>query len=494
MELFQLVGSVLVDNSKANESLSKTDKQASDLGKTLAAGAATAGKFALGLGTAAAGVGIAATKMATDAAKAMDTIDKGSIRMGVSAEYYQELAYAAGQSGVEMSTMERAAKALEGTDLNLDDAMEQIMSITDAEERAAAAADLFGETTAYKMAPLLEAGGEGFDQLRERANELGLVIDGETVKAGVKLGDTMSDVQQAFGMIVTQIGAELLPVIQNLLDWVLEHMPEIQSAIQTVTDVIGTILEHVGEVIGWLAGKFDEHFPQIEAAVGTSFQAIGNFWTDELQPIFEEIGTFIMETLWPAFQTVFEQYIGPAVKTAFEVAGQVWDTILKPTLTGIIDFLDGVFKGDWEKAFNALSGIVESVFNGMVELVKKPLNTIIGYINSFFASIGEIDVPDWVPFIGGETFSLPQIPLLAKGGNVLGAGSAIVGEAGAELVELPAGARVTPLGSGGSGDLEQKLDRMLALMERYMPQQGGDIYMDSHLVGQVINETLGAAL
>lgn len=494
MELFQLVGSVLVDNTKANESLSKTDQKAGNLGKTLAAGAATAGKWALGLGTAAAGVGVAATKMATDAAKAMDVVDKGSIRMGVSAEYYQELAYAAGQSGVEMSTMEKAAKKLEGTDLSLDQAMEQIMSLTTEEERAAKAADLFGTTVAYQMAPLLEAGGEGFDDLRKRANDLGLVIDGDTVKAGVKLGDTLSDVQQAFGMIGTELGAQFMPLLQQFLDWILEHMPEIQATISTVMDVIGTVFTTVGDVIGWLAGKFEEHMPAIEGTVDTAFTAIGGFWTDELQPIFEEIGTFIMETLWPAFQTVFEQYIGPAVKTAFEVAGQVWETILKPTLTGIIDFLDGVFKGDWEKAFNALSGIVESVFNGMVELVKKPLNTIIGYINSFFASIGEIDVPSWVPFIGGEKFSLPQIPLLAKGGNVLGAGSAVVGEAGAELVELPAGARVTPLGGSGSGDLEQKLDKILALMERYMPEQGGDIYMDGRLVGQVINETLGAAL
>lgn len=493
MELFQLVGSVLVDNTKANESLAKTDKQAESLGKTLASGAATAGKFALGFGAAAVGVGAAATKMATDAAAAMDTIDKGSIRMGVSAEYYQELAYAAGQSGVEMSTMERAAKKLEGTDLNLDQAMEQIMSLSTEEERAAKAADLFGNTVAYQMAPLLEAGGEGFDDLRKRANELGLVIDGDTVKAGVTLGDTLSDVQQAFGMIGTQIGAELLPVIQSLLDWVLEHMPEIQAAIQTATDVIGTILEHAGEVIGWLAGKFDEHFPQMEATVDTAFGAIGNFWTEELQPIFEEIGTFLMETLWPAFQQVFEQFIIPAVTAAFDTVKTLWEVTLKPVLTGIIEFLDGVFKGDWEKAFQALQDIVKAIFDGMVELVKTPINTIIGYINSFFESIGSIDVPDWVPFIGGETFSLPQIPYLAKGGTITAAGAAVVGEEGAELVELPAGATVTPL-SGSGSELMRKVDRLIALLERYLPERGGNIYMDGRKVGEVLSEELGAML
>lgn len=42
-------------------------------------------------------------------------------------------------------------------------------------------------------------------------------------------------------------------------------------------------------------------------------------------------------------------------------------------------------------------------------------------------------------------FHINEIPLLAKGGNVVSSGAAIVGEAGAELVELPQGARVTPL-------------------------------------------------
>lgn len=42
-------------------------------------------------------------------------------------------------------------------------------------------------------------------------------------------------------------------------------------------------------------------------------------------------------------------------------------------------------------------------------------------------------------------FHINEIPLLAKGGNVVSSGAVIVGEAGAELVELPQGARVTPL-------------------------------------------------
>jgi hypothetical protein len=49
--------------------------------------------------------------------------------------------------------------------------------------------------------------------------------------------------------------------------------------------------------------------------------------------------------------------------------------------------------------------------------------------------------------------NIPRIPMLAKGGDITGRGAAIVGEAGAELLNLPRGARVTPLSGGGGSDL-----------------------------------------
>ena len=76
------------------------------------------------------------------------------------------------------------------------------------------------------------------------------------------------------------------------------------------------------------------------------------------------------------------------------------------------------------------------------------MNTVIRALNNL-----HVDVPNWVPGIGGKSFGFalsevtaPQIPMLAKGGTLL-RGSAIVGEAGPELLSLTGrGARVTPLG------------------------------------------------
>ena len=110
----------------------------------------------------------------------------------------------------------------------------------------------------------------------------------------------------------------------------------------------------------------------------------------------------------------------------------------------MIDFIRGVFTGDWERAWKGVQEIFSGLFGGLVAIAKSPLNSIISLIN------GVIDGINWVirransisftnPFTGkhiGFNFSeIGSIPYLAKGG-VLTQGSAVVGEAGPELLTM----------------------------------------------------------
>jgi len=441
MDIFKLVGSVFVDTDEANKSLSKTDEKAQGLGATMANAGKAVGKAALAIGAAAVGAGTAMVGMANNAAQAADEVDKGSIRMGVSTDYFQQLRYAAGQCGVEMSTMEAAAKKLEGSDLNMEDAMAQIMSLTTEEERSAAAAELFGDKLAYQLSPILAGSGEDFQGLMDRANELGIVMSEDSVAAGVTLGDTMSDVQQSFQAVVAEVGVQVMPIIQQLLDWVLEHMPEIQDFISKAMTVAQEVFQKVGEIIAWLAEKFDEYWPQIKQTVQTVVDAIKNIWETVLKPVVTQVWTFVKD---------------------------MWERSLKPIFTGVVQFFKGIFSGDIKGAFQGLVNVIKGIWNGLVEIIKRPVNVIIGVINGFIRGIAggintviralnglKIDVPKWVQDLTGvKSFGFnipevnaPQIPLLAKGGDVTGEGAAIVGENGPELLQLPKGARVTPLES-----------------------------------------------
>ena len=94
----------------------------------------------------------------------------------------------------------------------------------------------------------------------------------------------------------------------------------------------------------------------------------------------------------------------------------------------------GVFTGNWQKAWEGVKSIFSSIVNGFVAIIKLPINLIIDAINSFIAGLNEIEVPDWVPVVGGMGFNIPKIPKLAKGGVIDNPTIAMVGEAGKEAV------------------------------------------------------------
>lgn len=508
LEIFKLVGSIFVDNSAANESLAKTDEKASSVGATLLNGVGKAAKFGtaiVGATTAAAG---AVMGLANNAAGTADTIDKASIRMGISAESYQELAYAAGQCGVEMTTLEKGAKKLEGTGLNMDDAMSQIMAMTTAEERAAKAAELFGETVAYQMSPLIEQSTQDYDGLIQRAHDLGLVMSEESVKAGVVLGDTMADIKDSMSMIGTNLGSAVIPVIQQFADIIINNMPMIQQAIgqlgpvlasmaatflpviadlaqmllpllvdlinqllPVITSIASMILPIITELLEKLMPPLmqivEAILPVITTLLNTLMPIIDLLFqiltpildvllalivplvelaSAILQPIIELLGTLIEATLkplMPVIETV-AKLLTMTLGAAFKTLEPIIDNI-RQVFGGLIDFITGIFSGDWEKAWKGIVDIFDGIFSAVSNIFKAPINFIINGINSLFSSLDEIKIPDWVPVVGGSSFSLPQIPLLAKGGIIQEAGDVIVGDDGPEMLSLPVGAKVTPL-------------------------------------------------
>ena len=190
---------------------------------------------------------------------------------------------------------------------------------------------------------------------------------------------------------------------------------------------------------------------------------------------------------------VLAEVISAVLGVAIEALTPILDGF-KTYLGGLIDFISGVFTGDWEKAWGGIKDIFKGIFDSFEAIVKAPLNAVIKLINKAFSSIGSVKIPSWVPVIGGNEFSLPQIPLLANGGTITSSGSAIVGEAGAELIEMPTGARVTPLDN--NGDFGAKLDSIVEMMEKFMPLIGqGQLVLDTGtLVGAtapMMNTELG---
>lgn len=239
----------MVDSAEAEKSISKTGQEAEGMGSKLAGGIATAGKWAAAVTGAAVAVGGAMVAAAKDAAATMDAIDKGAQRMKISTDSYQELAHAANLSGVEMSTLEAAAKKLEGTDINFDEAIEQIYALEDANDRAAKAAELFGDSVAYKMTPMLNASAEDMSAMRQEAHDLGLVMGEEAVANGAAMGDMFANVEASIGALKTSLVSEFMPYVMEILQWVLDNMPMIQETVKTVMDAVWPLVKTVLDLI-----------------------------------------------------------------------------------------------------------------------------------------------------------------------------------------------------------------------------------------------------
>jgi hypothetical protein len=113
-------------------------------------------------------------------------------------------------------------------------------------------------------------------------------------------------------------------------------------------------------------------------------------------------------------------------------------TFIQSTYNRFIDFRDDV------------RDLASGIFSPIVNAMKGALNTIIGYWNRLDFRVS-FTVPDWVPVIGGNSWSspdlFPDIPYLAKGGIVTKPTLAMIGEAGPEAV--------IPLSKAGSmgGDI-----------------------------------------
>lgn len=181
---------------------------------------------------------------------------------------------------------------------------------------------------------------------------------------------------------------------------------------------------------------------------------------------------------------------------------EVWENI-KGVFDGVVTWIDNIFSVGWSNAWNGIKNTFKTIFDSLVNIAKKPLNLVITMVNAVISGVNKmikalnnlnIDVPDWVPGIGGESFgfnfdTISPIPMLAKGGIVDGPTLAMVGEAGKEAV--------MPLenNTGWISDLAGQIASILGTGNNSVStdQQGGDIVfmLDSSIIGRVaLNELI----
>ena len=238
-----------------------------------------------------------------------------------------------------------------------------------------------GTITSLKslLKPLSELGVMFQDALYYVYTEFLLPLSTWTInEAAPALVDTLNKGLEALSKITKPIldgSKELFEYIKPIFDWIGD------TAIGLIND-IGEVFSSVGDVFEEKSGLIREAFSKIGETVLV-------IWEERLKPQFDNIVGF--------FKGVFEE-LDKIVEDIIDI------------FVGVVDFIDAVFKGDWESAWN---GVVD-VFKGVVNLIIDAINALISGINKF-----KFDLPDWGilgDWAGKELgFNIPKIPRLAQG-------------------------------------------------------------------------------
>ena len=183
------------------------------------------------------------------------------------------------------------------------------------------------------------------------------------------------------------------------------------------TNCIAPVVKFLGECLKKIIDGLNEIWQVWKPTIEKIGEILIVIWNNCLKPVINWLGNEFIQ----AFRNV-GNYIKPILES------------LKIMFGGLIDFIVGVFTGNWQKAWQGVQNIFRGIFDGLTNIAKKPLNAIIDAINAMIRGLNKIKLPNWIPGFGGMGINIPTIPKLAKGGIVDAPTIAMVGEAGQEAV------------------------------------------------------------
>ncbi|BFH60751.1 hypothetical protein [Paenibacillus azoreducens] len=267
-------------------------------------------------------------------------------------------------------------------------------------------------------------------------------------------------------------------VIQDTLDiifkWWDEWGKKIMNGLKASLDGIKKLWENlwnsflkpfVTNMLDMLTWLWDKHLKGLVQEIGTFVGKLITAAQDIFNKFILPIVNWLVQKLGPTFSNIFS-LIGDVIGTALAVISDVAKGIIK-ALGGVIDFIAGVFTGDWKRAWEGIKTIFSGIADAIVGIFKGAVNLVIDAVNFLIRQLNKvkIDVPEWVSKIPGMPkagtsigFDVPTIPKLAKGGLAYGPTLAMVGDnrgAGADPeVISPLSKLQEMLGSNNQGIVE----------------------------------------
>ena len=255
--------------------------------------------------------------------------------------------------------------------------------------------------------------------------------------------------------VVVSVAKGIVPVLKSIIPVIAKMIPKaVNIAIQVVTiisklvkafiPIVKACIPPIKQVVIAIGGALAKTIKAVMPVI----QKLGDVFFSVLKIVLKSVSRHVtmignvIKLLTPVFTTAFST-VGDVISVFADYIGNMFDSYCR-IIGGVIDFVKDVFAGNWKKAWEDVKNIFKGVFDGLVNVVKLPLNLIISQINGAIKGLNKISLPDWVPKIGGKGINIPLIPKLAKGTDNWKGGIVQVHEKGGEIIDLPNGSRVYP--------------------------------------------------
>lgn len=248
----------------------------------------------------------------------------------------------------------------------------------------------------------------------------------------------LQKVLNALQPVFDSLTSRVLPLISRLLDAIL---PLVDGILSCVGDLLGPIIELIAPLLDLVTIILDPLLNLLRPILdilGSLFGAIGKI----LGPVIELLSPLLQlvnEILEPIFN-YFQMFTGPLadalggiISWIIDLNSELINYSLKFLVNAIqwlvdkVGIVSGAFKTAFDGVKNAVKGawdFIKNIFNSIIGGIEKLANGAVSGINKMIDALNTLsfDVPDWVPFMGGNKFgfNLPRIrevsiPRLAQG-------------------------------------------------------------------------------
>lgn len=313
--------------------------------------------------------------------------------------------------------------------------------------------------------------GDAFDETLNTMNQI------KEVKYD-NLSDMFQALKRNIEMLLVPLGNALMPILQQIIQFIMNNMPAIEGVFESITPVITGLFEQLLPPLMELMQSimpiifnllqqiipFISEFAQIilpilvqvinmllppilqivEAVLPVLIQLLQpilqllepliqllqpiiDLFMQLLQPLIELIN-MILPPLISLFSNII-QFILPGLQSWLGVVASVISGVflsafesikthvelVKNTFQNVLDFIKNIFTGNWKGAWENVKNIFSNIISGLGNIFKAPINLIISGINGFIRGLNKIKIPDWVPAVGGLSLNIKEIPKLKVG-------------------------------------------------------------------------------